>query len=71
MSAKSVMAIESRKIDSRFHIGWGRSINSWKETVDSNPLRCVTIILGWMLKDGQKKNSKCNLCGSAAFQEDM
>ena len=46
MSAKLVMAIESRKIDSGFGIGQGRSINGWEEIVDSNTLRCMTVILG-------------------------
>ena len=46
MSAKLVMAIEPRKIDSGFGIGRGRSINGWEEIVDSNTLRCMTVILG-------------------------
>jgi len=40
--AKLVMAIESRKIDSGFGIGRGRSINGR----DSNTLRCMTVIRG-------------------------
>jgi len=56
--AKLVMAIESRQIDSGFGIGQGRSINGWEEIVDSNTLRCMTVISGWMLKDGQKKELK-------------
>ena len=53
--AKLVMAIEPGQIDSEFGIGWGRSINGWEKIVDSNTLRCMTVISGWMLKDGQEK----------------
>ena len=56
--AKLVMAIESRQIDSGFGIGRVRSINGWEEIVDSNTLRCITAISGWMLKDGQEKELK-------------
>jgi len=52
------MTIESRQIDCGFGIGWGRSINGWEEIVDSNTLRCMTVISGWMLKDGQEKELK-------------
>jgi len=55
---KLVMTIESRQIDSGFGIGRGRSINGWEEIVDSNTLRCMTVILEWMLKDGQEKELK-------------
>ena len=58
MSAKLVMAIESRKIDSGFGIGRGRSINGREKIVDSNTLRCMTVISGWMLKDGREKELK-------------
>ena len=44
--AKLVMAIESRKIDSGFGIGRGRSINGREKIVDSNTLRCMTVIRG-------------------------
>jgi len=44
--AKLVMAIESRKIDSEFGIGRGRSINGREKIVDSNTLRCMTVIRG-------------------------
>ena len=56
--AKLVMAIESRKIDSGFGIGRGRSINGREKIVDSNTLRCMTVISGWMLKDGREKELK-------------
>jgi len=56
--AKLVMAIESRQIDSGFGIGRVRNINGWEEIVDSNTLRCITAISGWMLKDGQEKELK-------------
>ena len=56
--AKLVMAIESRKIDSGFGIGRGRSINGREKIVDSDTLRCMTVISGWMLKDGREKELK-------------
>ena len=62
MSAELVMAIESRKIDSGFGIGRGRSINSWEEMGDSNTLRCMTVILG------SREGIERAIC---AFQEDM
>jgi len=40
------LAIESRKIDSGFGIGRGRSINGREKIVDSNALRCMTVIWG-------------------------